>query len=85
MGRRAAPLDTTRPIEATVAAKHFRVVALEPFLAAQVKRARRLPDADARADRAEDESAKMSGKLSYRQGTVNLPALGDEPAACAPT
>lgn len=75
----APELDETRPIEASVAAKHFRVVALEPFLAAQVSALDGYLDADARARLDPKTSdAKMSGKISFRQGMVNLPALGDE-------
>ncbi|WP_394836941.1 translocation/assembly module TamB [Pendulispora rubella] len=79
-GAAVAPaLDESKPLEGSVAAKHFRVAALEPFLAGAVSDLDGYLDAKAQGrldPRTKD--AKMSGELAFREGVVNLPALGDE-------
>ncbi|WP_394847286.1 translocation/assembly module TamB [Pendulispora brunnea] len=79
-GAAVAPaLDESKPVEANVSAQHFRVAALEPFLAGAVSDLDGYLDAKAQGrwdPRSKD--AKMSGQLAFREGVVNLPALGDE-------
>jgi len=75
----APALDVHKPLEASVSARHFRVAALEPFLAGAVSDLDGYLDANARAklDPA-TKGATMSGHLAFRDGIVNLPSMGEE-------
>ncbi|MBX3199178.1 MAG: translocation/assembly module TamB domain-containing protein [Labilithrix sp.] len=79
-GAEVAPsLDPEHPIEATLKADAFRAAALQPFVEGAVPALDGRIDANARARIVPGRpGAELSGKVAFRDGTVQLAALGEE-------
>lgn len=79
-GAEVAPsLDPEHPIEATLRADAFRAAALQPFVEGAVPALDGRIDANARARIVPGKpGAELSGKLAFRDGTVQIAALGEE-------
>ncbi len=72
-------LDTKQPIEATLAAAAFRAAAFQPFVESVLPAIDGRIDADAKARIIPGHSgAELDGKVMFRDGTVQVAALGEE-------
>lgn len=79
-GARVAPvLDEKQSVDARFEAKAFRAAAIQPFVSSAVNGLDGRIDADARfaLDRAH-KKVKMEGGLSFREGKMQIEALGEE-------
>ncbi|WP_394832074.1 translocation/assembly module TamB [Pendulispora rubella] len=89
-GAQVAPaLDRTKPVEAEIKAEGFRIAALLPFLQPTVSDIDGRVHADAHVflpppthaqtkDEEDEEHPTMEGNISLRDGTVELPILGEK-------
>lgn len=86
-GAEVAPaLDTTQPIEATLAAAAFRAAAIQPFVESVLPAVDGRIDADAKARIVPGHpGAELDGKVMLRGGTVQVAALGEELRAVTAT
>ncbi|HEY8075929.1 MAG TPA: translocation/assembly module TamB domain-containing protein [Labilithrix sp.] len=79
-GARVAPeLDRTKPIEAAIDAKAFRVAAAQPFLKGILEGLDGRLDANANAKLGPGPGdVQMQGKVALRDGTMHITAIGEE-------
>ncbi len=75
----APKLDSTQPLEATIEARAFRAAALQPFVEAQLPVLDGRIEANAKARIVPGQTgASLDGTVRFRDGVVQLAALGEE-------
>lgn len=75
----APSLDANEPVQARLVAKAFRAAAIQPFVESAVPALDGRIDADAEASLVPGKpGAQIQGKVTFREGTVQIAALGDE-------
>src|SRR5262249_53905773 len=78
-GTLAPGFDGTRPGELRVAAKHFRIAALQPLFVGSLSRIDGLLDGHVDVlKRASDVPAQIDADMKVSSGVVNVPQLGQE-------
>lgn len=78
-GAAVAPsIDESRPVVAKLNARSFRALVAQPFVEEAVPTLDGFIDADAGATILAGQAPKLEGKVAFRDGRVQLAALGDE-------